>query len=736
MATVESLQTSRKGACRGALLPTLLVVLWTLTLATTQRARAAEYEAEIDVDSDSELYDLFAEGTISEATLDTLLALLRSRVDLNGASRDELYVLPGLSYVDVESILEYRARVGVIRDPTDLARDEVLAPAEVSRLQPFWRARQKAKHPKDTSGRLQLQSRSMTGDHVAPPVRFSGRLQLPHGLAAGGSLVSTRLRLGKTRYASTHRALLTQPARYRLEVAKYFAQWKTAQHSVVVGTFRVGFAERLTLDNTRRVEPSGIYPDELVHQPTASTRWCRYSGADGGCTEQGRYVTPDFSFQPGFRGVAAGVTGLTLGPKARLSLHGFAAHTPRSVYQYEVYDRALCADPREASDRCAAPPVLEAPDGMRRYAFVTLPHVYDELAAGGNATLELGDASELGLTGYYAQPSWRIRGVSLDFQEWSRYPFGGGFGALGLSAATRSDSVRFFIEVARSFDRKAPRSGGFGVIQRSVYAAGNHELELSLRYYGASFDNPYARPISTPNELDGLSARNEIGVRLRYFASVTPALRLRSSVDVSLLPSDGRVPNSAGTARMDLSARADWKPLPRMELAGWFEHVNKDLRRNGRGLCYDVPAQERGPAVLSELRACHGELHQLTARVATQPLDAHLEVNLQYTHALVSDPRYARWFRQAASIMGELSSRPLPTLRLRARSRYVTRALGNDRYLERSLASFFDVTYGPGRLLEARARYARIAHLDARESTLTRRPNPEHVVQLELESRF
>jgi hypothetical protein len=603
-------------------------------------------------------------------------------------------------------------------------------------LQPFWRARRKATRAKHTSGRLQLQSSTIAGDRVAPPVRFSVHFRLPQGLAAGTSLVTTRLRLGKVHYAPGHRALLAQPARYRVELPKYFVQWKTARHSIVVGTFRIGFAERLTLDNTRRVEPGGAYPDELVHHPTGSARWCRYSGADGACTEQDLYVTPDFSFQPGFRGVAAGVTGIALGPRTRLSLHGFAAHTPHSVYQYEVYDRAACADPGDPSQSCAAPPVLEAPAGTRRYAFVTLPHAFDELAAGGNARLELGEATELGFTGYYALPSWRIPGVALDFQEWSRYPFGGGFGALGVSAATHSAALRFFIEGTRSFDHKRDGGGGLGVIQRSVYAAGDHELELSLRYYGASFDNPYARPISTPNELDGLSARNELGVRLRYFASVNPALRLRASVDVSLLPSDGRVPNSAGTARMDVTARADWTPLQRLALGVWFEHVNKDLRRNGRGLCYDVPAAELGSPVPSALRSCHGELHQLSARLATEPLDAFLEVDLQYTHALVSDPRYASWFRQAATLMAELSSRPFRKLRLRARSRYVTRALGDDSYLERSLLSFFDVTYGPGRLLQARARYVRMAYLDRRDSTRARRPNPEHALQLELESRF
>ena len=83
-------------------------------------ARAAIYENSINVDDEDDLFELEQRGDISEETSDTLLEIIREGVDLNSANREQLYDLPGITYADVDAILEYRKVKGRIEDPAEL----------------------------------------------------------------------------------------------------------------------------------------------------------------------------------------------------------------------------------------------------------------------------------------------------------------------------------------------------------------------------------------------------------------------------------------------------------------------------------------------------------------------------------------------------------------------------------------------------------------------------------------
>ena len=58
-----------------------------------------------------------------------------------------------------------------------------------------------------------------------------------------------------------------------------FLQWKPGQFRVVVGTYTIGFAERLPLDNTRRVTPRGIYLVDDYRRVIDLSSTCKLSGA-------------------------------------------------------------------------------------------------------------------------------------------------------------------------------------------------------------------------------------------------------------------------------------------------------------------------------------------------------------------------------------------------------------------------------------------------------------------------
>jgi hypothetical protein len=95
-------------------------VLATALVTGVATATAAPYEAYIDVESEEDLNDLLATGTISADTHAVLIELLSRGVDLDRASRAELYSLPNLTYDEVDAILAYRQVQGFVADPADL----------------------------------------------------------------------------------------------------------------------------------------------------------------------------------------------------------------------------------------------------------------------------------------------------------------------------------------------------------------------------------------------------------------------------------------------------------------------------------------------------------------------------------------------------------------------------------------------------------------------------------------
>src|SRR5687768_8223401 len=111
----------------------LLLVL----LLVSGHAFAAQYESEIDIENETDLYELNQRGDIGDATLETLVELMRTGVDLNSASRDELYELPNITYAEVDRILEYRTKVTFIDDPADLVRVEILTEKQLLQIAPF-----------------------------------------------------------------------------------------------------------------------------------------------------------------------------------------------------------------------------------------------------------------------------------------------------------------------------------------------------------------------------------------------------------------------------------------------------------------------------------------------------------------------------------------------------------------------------------------------------------------------
>ncbi len=735
-------------------------------------AYATIYESAVAADDEDDLRSAAERGEISDATMQTLLELLNDGVDLNTATRDELYELPSLTYADVDAIVEYRKKEGHIDDPAVLVGAGAITPEQLLQIAPFIIITE-AKPVIPIGGYYRLLGAYTIGDPLAPPAFLQARLRGPFSLSGGLGATFTRRRVGSPFFDATREprdgsfadgTLAVRPSGYSVEVPKFWLQWRSTKLRVIAGTFRIGFGQRLTLDNTTRYTPKGLSPDNVFYVNRDLSGLCRLSQGEITTTqpvcptEMDRYVTDDFKWRDPFRGIAFSAENLELGETAKASFYAFGSYQTRSIYQYEIYDRRICANPRDdEDDNCKAPYVyIDRGDGalqQARASYSVLPNLWDELSAGGHASFSPVPMLELGLTGYGALPRWHVPEMQLDFQEYARYPFGGPWGAVGLDGRVTAGPWDLYFEVARSFDSMPSGGGGWGAVQRSVWGKKKRELEITLRLYDINYANPYARPVSSPDELEGQRARDEAGIRVKYTDRTLGDFNVRGFVDFWVLPWDqggieGEVLGKstgfrAGTMNMWALARVDYKGWDFFEPSLWFDYRNKDLtNQNGDafnpaiGRCY-TSVDGRAPGLIDgEPQLCIGERYRSALQLRFRPIKKKLELFLTYIHDFLSDlpAEYPGGLSQDVRLTAEVRSQPIPELLFRLRSRYLNGDLYSNTRVEESLWSFLEVTWLGWKVFHVTVRYD--IYLWLSQNLSKRVPNPEHRLRLELEGRF
>tara|TARA_R110002096_G_scaffold435826_2_gene663582 strand:+ start:116391 stop:118550 length:2160 start_codon:yes stop_codon:yes gene_type:complete len=701
--------------------------------AGSQVAHSNQYEVFVDVNTEEDLYDLQVAGVIDETTFETLVVLIQRGVDLNTASRKILYTLPNLTYAEVDAILSYRDEVGRIDDPATLVTQGILRADKLSAIAAFLLVGDGPRDDLPVSGKVRLQSAYSLEDTGFPASALQARAQGPHNVSFGLVALNTRLQVGPVRYDPIREALTTEAPSDTVRLRKLFVHWESENASAVAGTYRIGFGQRLTFDNTDQTDPDGFYGDSDVFRSPNLTRDCKesqgeLSSAPCPFSEGYTYVTPDFRSRDSLTGVAAALRNIELG-KGTLELHGFASYQPRSIYQYELYNPAVCEDPRSEDPSCSAPDVYRtnadplAPSS--EYSFQTLPNMYAEKIAGANATYVFDRRAHIGVTGYGAQIDWLTEGFELDFQEWSGLPYGGDFGAIGVNAAKGVGNTDVLAEVSRSFDGM-PGGGGIGALVRAITAWEKNEVETSFRYYDENFANPHARPIAAADEFDGLRARDEIGGRVQYTGQFDKRFRLRTRLDYWHSPSES-------VNEVQAFVRGDVELSDQLQWGLWMQYQDKNLARSGRDQCYigDDP-DEIGP---NGPESCAGQRMQATGRLRYTP-NKTTWFDLQYQHELQDEERYEEKYRQDLSVVAIATTKPHPLFRLRARSRFLFEDISDKGYLEQSWWSYADVSYRLRKSDQLRFRYDVLVYLDDRDSTSSRSPNPEHWLRLDYTANF
>ncbi len=711
----------------------ILVGAGALALVLARTAAAENYETFIDIDSEEELQDLLSQEEISQETFDTLLPMLQTGVDLNEATREELYALPNLTLIEVDKILKYREDAGWISDPAVLVTNGILSERKLLAIAGFLVVRDRNLPPLAITGMVRLQSRWSSKDNRPPPTALQARAQTLGHLRLGFTGVMTEDRVGPVRYDPNRDALVAEAPSTQLHPAKFYAYWNSESIEAVAGTYRIGFGQRLTFDDTNRIVPNGIQTDDEIIRGTDLTRKCNESKGELAVTpcDTNIYVTPDFHWSERMLGAAAGLKEIPAGPGV-LQAYAFLSLQPRSIYQYELYDRSKCDDPRNDSDpNCSAPQVYRQQDDplapTSRFSYQTLPDMYRETVIGGNLTFFTGSRVHVGLTGYGAREKFLTQGIDLDFQEWSRTPYGGNFGAIGADFQVgMAQWLDLYGETAVSFDHQDPNRGaGSAGILRAVATWDKNEVEASLRSYGTDFVNPYSRAISAADEYDGLRVRDEVGGRVRYTGHPGEHLNTRATADLWTTPSDDHV-------KTLLYFRNDFE-IDRLTRVGfWTRYEDKGLGQGGRTQCYEVTTMtdENGEPI-----ACSGMKWTGAATARVEPTRT-LIASGQADVAMLDDARYDSKFRYDTSVWATLMYKPDPHWRIRSRGRWLFQDVADNHYLEQSLWGYLDFTYIMPRQYRARLRYDLYYRLDKRASTLDRQPNPEHWLWLELEAKF
>lgn len=712
-------------------------------LLLAARAAAIEYELPIEIDSEDDLQELFFNQEISEETYNTLLELLRRGVDLAKADPEELYALPGLTLEDVEAIIKYREAAGGIPDPGSLVAAGVLTDEKIAAIAPFVIVtRVVGAATPALSGKVRLRTVYTPDDGRIPPLSLEAKATTLHNLNLALALVVTRNEIGDLRYDTDRDALSAEARATRLRVPKAYAHWKTPMLEVLAGSYGAGFAQQLTFDESTLYRPNGLVPHSIILRNSDLVRECIESTGELGMTpcpsSPKRYVTPDFNWVERLFGLAISARKLPTGDLGWFQLTGWGSAQPRDIYQYEIYDRAKCSDPTDDSDEnCKAPAVyhrdpMDPTAPSPAFSYQTLPYAWVELLGGGNISWFAGRRTHVGVTGWGAKPHWLIGGLDLDFQEWSRFPRGGPYGAVGADAAYGASWYDLGVEVTRSFDG-GPTGGDLGVLGRGTATWAHNELELSLRWYGRDFINPHTGAIAEPDEVDGQRARDELGARLRYGGKVTRKLKLRALADFWVQP-------SADIPKIRFETRADYT-INRLVTAGLFARwSDKDLREGGHAQCYEVPVEQTSDGVPVPCKGQKIDLGVATTLSPMRKMDVKLEGQIRFVDDGLNAKNYPDRFRKDAYAWALWTWWMTDDARLRARIRYdrpdIEGKIADRTFLEHTLWAYLMLTYRMPRAFEVSGRYELRAYLNDDQRSYVRDPSPEHWLSLEVEARF
>lgn len=557
---------------RGPFRSSPLFLLLTLLLPPAvlpPTALAYDYGRDIEVDSQEDIYELYNLGDLSEEETDRLVTLFESKLDLNRATAEELYALPGVTLELARAIVDHRLTTPIL-SIDDLMKVKGMTPDLFRQVKAFVRVSAWA-GVKELVGKSRISGSAdarlaWSFDNAGPPISLSdaeasggsfhpselGLDSLPEFFVRGRANIGNHVQTGALlafgegpagfTYNPDLQAFELDWGRPLLNFSKGYVRYENPQVSAILGSYTVGFGQHLVFDETRRYQTNDFLPDDDA------------------------YGSESISVPQRLMGAAVTWRPAELG-RTSLSVTAFVSRRRNDLYQYyfQLPDR-IADDPNDAS----TPVLLE---GVPVYPIV-LPNVYTEQLAGAHLQARLSKKTWLGLTGYYG-------GVlkDFDFVFTSSMPTRDRYGALGIDFGAELSPVLLTGELAMMDNLST------AFLLRGVMDLKRIELMGTVYAYSEDFDNPHSRGFSDVDTYEGERDRDEAGGQLRLNWKIIKPLQLRLTGHLWTRPS---IPVN----RAALDARLDYTWRRKVDVALVGSYKDKDLSVVGRNRNYTSGTEE------------------------------------------------------------------------------------------------------------------------------------------------
>jgi len=558
------------------------------TALLSRQASARDYGVEMQIEEVSDLYELYDQEEISAEEMELLVALFNRPININRVDRLGLYDLPEITYDIADAIIAYRAANGAFERLDDLLNVEGVDATVLAAIAPFVamaddeeQAEEKAYAGKATLGVLgeaelgkdlrtearQVPRKPPSGFLTATVNAFtyySAGLQMtmrplvqPQWNLSRGGMVADGRECDNKRYACPWPLFNVDAA---------YATFARGEMSGIVGSYNVGFGERLVFDTTGQANPRG-WDDRLALTMDRD----------------------DASLRPraNLRGAAIALDGADF-PVGWMDATAFISYQSHDAYYTDIwyqpddhFGAATCQTDGDCPDGftcradnlCYSSTVWDSEAPAKKFRYHTLQDAFTELLFGANASFYSDEQTQFGATAYYSQVAFNITEQVAPRFSWSaRYPNRPAFGAAGANAALSLGPVDLAAEAGATFLGKP------AAVVRAVVDPGSWgEVVLSWRYYDRDYDNPHSRSTAAAVETFGSRRRNEHGGRLELHLRPHKQVRLITRVDLFRRPFEESF----------TSGDVDWKLRPASYLRAQQRLIIQASRKERIGLQAD-----------------------------------------------------------------------------------------------------------------------------------------------------
>lgn len=204
------------------------------------------------ISTQDDIYQLRLDGLLQEEVVEMLVELFNNPIDINSASKVELFSVPGLSWEAVEAIVEARKRLGGFKRLSELIAEVGFDRRKLKQIEPFISVH---RPNEQIEGKLQIDLLETENDKKPYALRAKVLNSLKDAVQLGGTLSKS------------------MTSRSQLKLQKLYLLWQPKRYSrysyikrLILGNYSAGFGSGLTFNDARRQKPDGIYPDYTLSQ--------------------------------------------------------------------------------------------------------------------------------------------------------------------------------------------------------------------------------------------------------------------------------------------------------------------------------------------------------------------------------------------------------------------------------------------------------------------------------------